>query len=290
MAGLRSPLYRECGKRYVVSIERMVEGYRREDPPAVPQLAVPVAVAEDCFDQAFQGPTQQDCIANLLCLVAFYYLLRVGEYTQPRYTTRNGKRVKASRTVQFTVGNVGFYKNGKIISRNSALPLLLSCDAATLKITNKKNGVMGETIHHKTNNKKQCPVKALAYIVHHIYRNGGNDTNLLCSYKDKDADDWKAVPASLIVKKVRDSVRRLNLHKNGIHPEYVGSHSLRAGGAMALKLSGAEDTTIKKMGRWSSLTFLQYIHNQISHLANDLSTKMSQKVPFLNIAIVDPVE
>jgi hypothetical protein len=67
----------------------------------------------------------------------------------------------------------------------------------------------------------------------------------------------------------------------------VGAHSLQAGGAMALKLHGFSDTTIMKMGRWTSLTFLQYIHMQIAHLAKDISEKMSMPLPFLNIAAVD---
>ena len=57
---------------------------------------------------------------------------------------------------------------------------------------------------------------------------------------------------------------QLDLGKNGIIPERVGTHSLRAGGAMALKFAGADRDDIKKMGRWSSDTFLIYIHDQIA--------------------------
>lgn len=268
----------------------MVEGYRREDPPSVPQLAVPVTVAEDCFFKAINTNDRHRTATGLLCIVAFYFLLRVGEYTRPRYTYRNGQRVRATRTVQFTAGNIGLYHDGKIIARTSPLNILLQCDAATLKITNQKNGVMGETIHHKANGLEACPVRAIALLIHNIYNNGGNDETLLCSYKNDDKDEWQTVVSGDIVKMIRESVKDLQLHKNGISPHLVGAHSLRAGGAMALKLNGAADTTIKKMGRWSSLTFLQYIHNQISHLANDISKKMSTKLPFLNIAIVDPVD
>ena len=69
---------------------------------------------------------------------------------------------------------------------------------------------------------------------------------------------------------VRKTVTNLQLHNQGIDPDLVGAHSLWAGGAMALKLHGYDDTTIMKMGRWTSLTFLQYIHNQIAHLALDI--------------------
>ena len=69
---------------------------------------------------------------------------------------------------------------------------------------------------------------------------------------------------------IRESIAALNLYKGGIDPDLIGVHSLRAGGAMALKLHGASDTTIMKTGHWTSLTFLEYIHNQIAHLSKDL--------------------
>ena len=63
----------------------------------------------------------------------------------------------------------------------------------------------------------------------------------------------------------------------------MGTHSLRAGGAMALKLNGVSDTTIKKSGRWTSMAFLQYLHNQIGHLSAGISRPMEKKVPFRNM-------
>ena len=85
----------------------------------------------------------------------------------------------------------------------------------------------------------------------------------------------------------RQAVKDLNLHQQGIDPDLVGAHSLRAGGAMALKLHGYNDTTIMKMGRWTSLTFLMYIHTQIAHLSKDITKDMSEELPFLNIACID---
>ena len=86
---------------------------------------------------------------------------------------------------------------------------------------------------------------------------------------------------------VRETATKLNLQDQAIDPDLIGAHSLRAGGAMALKLQGFDDTTIMKMGRWTSLTFLQYIHNQIAHLSKNISKKMSETLPFLNIAAIE---
>ena len=77
----------------------------------------------------------------------------------------------------------------------------------------------------------------------------------------------------------------LGLNKQaGIDPDMVGAHSLRAGGAMAMKLYGVDGETIMKHGHWTGLMFMMYIHNQIAHLSEDLSLKMSKALPFLNIA------
>ena len=43
---------------------------------------------------------------------------------------------------------------------------------------------------------------------------------------------------------------------------------------MALKLHGYYDTIIKKLRRCTSLTVLQYIHNQIAHLSKDVSQNL----------------
>ena len=263
----------------------MVEGFRRLDPPTTPQLAVPVIVANECFRACVVTNDPKTQAAGCLALTAFYYLLRVGEYTKPRMVTRNGARIRATRTVQFTISNVGFFKNGKIIPRSSTLEVLLSCDAATLKINNQKNGRMGGTIHQEAIHVECCPVRALAMRVHHVLTNGGNQNSLLCDYFVDSCQH--SIESEDIIKLVREAAIKLNLSDFAIDPDLLGSHSLRAGGAVALKLHGFDDTTIMKMGRWTSLTFLQYIHNQIAHLSRDISNKMSRPLPFLNIAAIE---
>jgi len=76
----------------------------------------------------------------------------------------------------------------------------------------------------------------------------------------------------------------LNLNQQGLLPQHVGSHSLRAGGAMAMHLNKVDHNTIKKMGRWSSDTFLMYIHEQIAAFSSGISKQMSNPIAFQNIA------
>ena len=278
---------KEAEKTYKTPVARLLEGFRREDPPATPQLALPIKVPEECQNAGLKSKHPFNIAVGDLAIIAFYYLLRVGEYTKPRIVNKSGKLQKATRTVQFSVGNVGFFKNNKILPRRSKLEELFTADSCTLKITNQKNGRMGETIHQYAINKANCPVKAVARRVHHILTHGGTTENLLCDVHDKFNNRWLQVTPQHMIKCIRTAVETLQLESSGINPDLVGVHSLRAGGAMSLKLQGESDTTIMKMGRWTSLTFLQYIHNQIAHLSKDISEKMSQNLHFQNISAIE---
>ena len=94
----------------------------------------------------------------------------------------------------------------------------------------------------------------------------------------------KSVTAAKMNKAIKYAVKFLDLNKKGLLPEHVGSHSLRAGGATAMYLNKVDHNTIKKMGRWSSDTFLMYIHEQIAAFSSGISTQMSNPVVLQNIA------
>ena len=175
-----------------------MEGYRRNDPPPVPQLAVPLSVPEHMahIGQLSSSPITQ-AIGDL-AVIAFFYLLRVGEYTRPRTVTRNGITKSATRTKQFQLHDIGFFKYGVQLPRNSDLTILLKAESCTLKITNQKNGRMGQTIHHEANKLKTCPVKALARRVHHIISNGGTTTNYICDVKTQNKE-WVQISPTLQV-------------------------------------------------------------------------------------------
>ena len=177
-----------------------------------------------------------------LCSIAFYFLLRVGQYTDPQTVTRrNGETVQATHTKQFRLGDIGFFKDKNPLLRNSPLEVLQSADSATMTIDNQKNGIRGQTLHHQTTGDAGA-VDALAFRVHHILSNGGNEDNLICDvYTDK---KWSSITSSDMVTAVKSSITRLGLNKNNfIPPHLVGSHSLCAGGAMALYLA---DVSIEK--------------------------------------------
>jgi hypothetical protein len=77
----------------------------------------------------------------------------------------------------------------------------------------------------------------------------------------------------------------MQLHRQGIPADLISSHSLRAGGATALHLNGFDSKTIQILGRWSSDTFLTYIHHQIAAFSHGLSTSMATNIHFHNTSI-----
>ena len=82
---------------------------------------------------------------------------------------------------------------------------------------------------------------------------------------------------------LKAAVIRLDMKKHGFQVAQISSHSLRAGGAMALHINKIPAHTIRKMGRWSSDTFLDYIHKQIAVFSAGLSTAMGNRILFHNI-------
>jgi len=181
--------------------------------------------------------------------------------------------------VQFRLRDVRFYRQGVLIDCRSPYEVLAQADGVSLCIDNQKNGTRGETIHHHALPwHVVCPVRALARRVSRIVRAGGT----LDSPISLLSRDGAHASAGMIRCAVRDAVTSLQLHRQGIPASAVGSHSLRAGGAMAMKLNGCDLITIMKQGRWTSLTFLTYIHNQIAHLGANIAARMAHPVPFFS--------
>ena len=52
---------------------------------------------------------------------------------------------------------------------------------------------------------------------------------------------------------------------------------------MVLKFVGADKDDIKKMGRWSSDTFLTYIHDQIAEYNRDWKDKIATTWSYFNL-------
>ena len=254
--------------------EQQIEGYRRADPVPQAKLAVPVSVPRWCVTEGIRSDQPKARAVGDLTNAAFYYLLRVGECTYLGTKQR-------TRTHQFRVRDVKFWKNGQVLPLDSGASALLAANAATLTLTNQKNGTKGAVIHNDAIYEPHCPVQSLARRVSDILAFTDNLETPLSAYFERGR--IRHVYASHINTAVKAAARALKLHLCGFTPDLVSSHSLRAGGAMAMKLNGEDRDTIRKQGRWSSDAFLMCIHEQIATFSSGISKRMSRHIPFINL-------
>ena len=263
----------------------MMSGFRKDDPATVKKLPVEVDIPE--YLASFgrrQDSSARDCAIGDLTLIAFYYLLRIGEYTAKRY------RNETKQTVNFRVVDVTFFKKGddgrlRQLPRNASKEEILSADSATLRLTNQKNGWKGVCINHHINGQTYyCPVKALARRILHI-REHSTDTDLgICAF----FSDGKRfdVTEDDVRHALKFAGKQLNYPERGIPIERIDTHSLRGGGANALSLAGYSDRAIQKMGRWRSAFELQQCCSGLNNIwrpgRNDAPCRRGKRTTICN--------
>ena len=89
--------------------------------------------------------------------------------------------------------------------------------------------------------------------------------------------------ATSILAAIRLAASRCNLALYGYDLNRVGSHSLRSGGAMQLKLTGYNHNLIHKLGLWRTDTYLHYIQSQIGELTAGVACQMARLTWFHNV-------
>jgi hypothetical protein len=92
-------------KKLLPRLQVMLNRYRKEDPATIKKLPVQSDVPKLLVSMAYNGSsTDKDKAVADLTMTAFYYLLRVGEYTVKR--TQNFTK----QTVQFKYVDVTFFR------------------------------------------------------------------------------------------------------------------------------------------------------------------------------------
>ena len=215
-------------------------------------------------------------ITAALIVVAYFFLLRVGEYTP----STDKKRKK--RTIPIRKKDVKLFRNGIRLSSESNLSELLSADSGSINLENQKNGNKNATLsHYRTNDPDFDPVCSLAFLLHEL--RGRSPDTPIGNYLDE-TGILRAISAKEIRTAIRIGAVADNLEAHGYDLTRIGSHSLRAGGAVRLKIAGYDSDMIKKLGRWSSNTYLRYIQSQIAQLTFGVAANMARLLRFSNVA------
>ena len=269
--------------KLIPRLTQILDGWKKEDPPTLKKLPVEVDIPEyiASLGNTITSSEVERAVGDLV-LIAFYYLLRVGEYTT------KAVRQNSKQTVQFKLEDITFFgydKTGRLtqLAPTVSNDEILHAHSATLKIDNQKNGWKGVCIHQESNGDEfLCPVKALGRRVIHMRQNNAKRTTPLSTYfmngERYDVTD-KNIRYSL-----KHAAEILEYPSaRGIPLERIDTHSLRSGGANALSLSGYSDREIQKMGRWRGATFKEYIREELACFSKGMTRSMKQKFGFVNI-------
>ena len=73
LAGKHSPVH-QAHETYTTPVTRLMEGYRRQDPPPIPQLALPLIVPEHMLSCGLTSNNKKLQAIGDLASIAFYYL------------------------------------------------------------------------------------------------------------------------------------------------------------------------------------------------------------------------
>lgn len=261
----------------------MLDGWESKDGPVKKMMPVEIDVPEYLIKCGMQpGASGRVKAIGELALIAFFFLLRIGEYTV------KGKRKNTKRTVQFRMQDVTFFKKdstGRLrqLPRNAPDAEILSADAVTLKLDNQKNGWKGVCISHHSNGEGAFdPVYAVGSRYVHIRAHTSDPAAFLSSVFDKDGRSDisdKDIRAAL---KLAASVLDYPAGR-GIPIDRIDTHSLRIGGANAMSLNGYSKQEIQKMGRWRGETFLEYIRESCATFSEGMSEKMKKNFGFVSL-------
>ena len=264
-------------------LSQMMDGWRKSDPPTAKKLPVEADIPEYlCHIGQAKTASPLEAAVGDLAVIAFYYLLRVGEYTT------KGTRNSSKQTVQFKLEDVTFFRkdnkgNLTQLGRNAPWDLIMTAQSATLKLDNQKNGWRGVCIHQEANGDQvACPVRALGRRYLAIRDHSDNPKLTLSSYYSKgtrqDVTD-KHIRAALKL-----AAGALGYPSRGFPIDRIDTHSLRSGGANALSLAGYSDTQIQKMGRWKGATFKEYIREELHVFSQGMSKNMKHTFRFVNVS------
>jgi hypothetical protein len=235
-------------------LQQMLDGFHKADPPTTKQLPVEADVPEYLVKLGQDPEARElDCAIGDLTMIAFYYLLRIGEYTT------KGSRNNSKQTQEFKLGDIMFFKKDKqgilrCLPRDAASDLIEMADGATMKLDNLKNGWKGVCVYQEANGDTiNCPVRALGCQYCHLMAHGASMKTILSAYYHGGKRcDVTSDHISIALKMAATSLEYPIL--KGIPIDRINTHSLRGGGANALALAGYSDTQIQKMGRWRGAT------------------------------------
>jgi hypothetical protein len=186
---------------------------------------------------------------------------------------REVKNLEDKQTKILTLENIAFYNNDIELPHLQA-STLSSADQVLIIFVVQKNGHKNNTTTQwKTNNNILCPVVQWAALVQRFSNYPGAKPVTPVSAV------WVHnrilhVTSKIIKSALCNSIMAAGKTKLHIHCHEVGTHSIRAGTAIAMYLKGVPVFAIMMSGQWWRTAFMKYIRKQIKELTINVSKNM----------------
>jgi hypothetical protein len=213
-----------------------------------------------------------------LAIGAFFFAMRSCEYL--KVPTRG-------KTKLLRIHNIRFYDGTKIEVPHSTPDLSLRAHFVSITFESQKTAQKNQTrTQRRTNNPILCPVLVWARIVTRIlsspHTSSQSPVNFYHDPSQPIPKRSRSITSTSLKLFLRTTARILGQAKTGYPPDYVGTHSIRSGAAMALFLANEPVVNIQLLGRWSSDAFMDYIRPQEMEWTTGMSLSMTSSTSFFH--------
>ena len=262
--GLPDPRFGRFSSTLDFRLKRQLAGYQRLDPPPQRVKPIPLPVLRFAVDAASRRLSPLAEALSDLIVLAFFYLLRPGEYAHS----------SSPEAAPFRLQDVHLFCGAqKLNTVTSSDDALQSATYSGLEFSNQKNGVRGEVIGlgRSARGDRWCPVDATVRRVMALRNAGAPPSTPLHAFFHQGR--WCVVTCLHVTDQLRLAVRVIG-SQYGLQPADISARSLRCSGAMALLCAAVDTDIIRLIGRWRSDEMFRYLHTQAAPLTKNLSRRM----------------
>jgi hypothetical protein len=241
-------------------LQRTLKAWKSTDPAPDRVKPIPITVIRRIatLAQTTHASDTAFCATADMIVIAFFFLLRPGEYTD------NPNNPFRLADVQLFIGDT------RIDLTTAPFEQIQQARFASLTFTNQKNGVRGEVIGlARSGDPYLCPVLSIIRRVLYLRRHSAPSNTPLARV----FGGTSTVTAAAITTCIRDAVTHLG-PQLGFLPSDVSARCLRAAGATALLLANVDPDVIRLIGHWRSDEMLRYLHVQAYPLMKHYAQKM----------------
>jgi len=261
--GLPDPRFAQFSSDLDFRLKRQLAGYQKLDPPPARVKLIPLPVLQFAVNAASRSVMSMSPALADLIILAFFYLLRPGEYTLSL----------APESAPFRLQDVHLFRGSlKLNVFTTSEADLGTATFCGLEFSTQKNCVKGEVIGlGLSRHPDWCPVRATVRLVVRLRRANAPPHTPLHAYLHHGR--WCGVTSANITAHLRIAVAAIGAGY-GLHPADICARALCCSGAMALLCADVDTDLIRLVGRWRSDEMFRYVHTQAVPVTSNLSARM----------------